>query len=217
MKTIAIEQARVLNLIPIEEIRPLSGLYLPDFIRATAERYGFASIPKDVATALSDGMKFEHGRIGLIGDFVVVKQLAIYNDGIIVDTHNTELSDAVLDDFFKWAIGAFNVREPRSSAARTYASVIIYETEATFDIVPRIANLISRYLRSAYNWDYKCDLHRIDFQVDPTTIPHLRNTQFFIERRALTPFSKNRYYSGAPLKTKEHVSLLEAIESELRA
>jgi hypothetical protein len=219
MKFISIEQGRVIDLVPLEEIRPNFGIYLPEFITSITERYGFVSWPKDLSAAISDGAKFQHGHFMVDGTQVIIKELGVYSDGITVDTFSTHMSDLVLDDLLNWSKDKFALRERTTPARRKYLNVAIIEFERNVERglgkLSAIGNLLAEYLRSAYGWDYEYNVHRIAFSVDPLGIPQLRNTQFFIERRLQSPYSENRYYSGAPMQTEEHLRLLETIEREL--
>jgi hypothetical protein len=40
-------------------------------------------------------------------------------------------------------------------------------------------------------------------------------TPFQIQRLAETPFSQKKYYSGAPLKTADHIQLIDDFEASL--
>jgi hypothetical protein len=91
------------------------------------------------------------------------------------------------------------------------------EVEPALGKLARLTTVLSNSLKSAYGWNYQYNLQRLTFAVDPAAIPHLRSTQFFIERRMGTPYAANRYYSVAPFHTEEHLRLLTAIESELLA
>jgi hypothetical protein len=219
MNVISIEQGRVLDLVPLEEIRPNFGIYLPEFVTSITERYGFVSGPKDLSEAVTAGAKFQHGHFIIDGTQVVIKELGIYSDGIIVDTFSTHISDLVLDDLLIWAKDKFGLRERATPARRTYTNVAVVEFERNVEgglgKLAAIGNLLAEYLRSAYGWDYEYNVHRIAFSVDPLGIPQFRNTQFFIERRLQDPYSGNRYFSGAPMQTEEHLRLLETIEREL--
>jgi hypothetical protein len=221
MELIATEGGRILDLVPIEEIRPISGLYFPDFIKDVTSRYAFGAGPPSLAEAAKSGAKFEHGKFDIGGTVEVIKELAIYTDGVICDCFNTRTADLILDDFFAWATETFKLRERQSPPHRTYTSVIVVEfanaVEAALGKLARIRKMLSKSMKNAYGWDYEFNLQRLAFAVDQTTIPQLRSTQFYIERKLGVPYSENRYYSMAPLKTEEHILLLAAIETELLA
>lgn len=219
MKVIAVEQAKVLDLVPIEEFRPVAGVYLPDFISAIGERYRFISGPKDLLEAMSTGAKFQQGVFRLKDEDIVIQELGLYADGIIFNTFHTNFSDIILEDFFEWAKAKFKLKERTSPIRRTYASVLVLEYEHEIETglgkLSKIGKLLSDSLESNYGWKHQYSLQRLAFAVDPIGIQHLRTTQFFIERRVQYPYKDNRFYSGAPLPTDQHRNLLEAIEREL--
>jgi hypothetical protein len=221
MKVIATEGGRVLDLVPIEELRPSSGLYLPDFIQRVNERYGFASVPPSVIEASKAGVKFEHGRFVMDGVVEVIKELSVYSDGLICDCFTTRAADLILDDFFGWSTETFKLRHRQTPQRRTYTSTVVIEFENVVEPAlgkfTQLGNMLSKFLKAAYGWNYEYNLQRLTFAVDPMAIPHLRSTQFYIERKLGTPYSENRYYSIAPMQTEEHLRLLGAIESELLA
>jgi len=51
-------------------------------------------------------------------------------------------------------------------------------------------------------------------QLQPN-IDQIERSDFLLERRAGASYQQNRYYSGAPMKTADHIRLLEIIEREL--
>ena len=68
-----------------------------------------------------------------------------------------------------------------------------------------LPNLRSGNLLNSVSCFQSLSILRMAFAVDPTKIPALRNTQFFIERRLQAPYSENRWFSGAPIQTEEHL------------
>ena len=219
MKIVTIEQGRVLDLVPLDEIRSSFGIYLPELIKRIIERYEFIVGPENLTKAATEGAKFQHGHFKVKDIDVVIKELSVYNDGIIIDTFNSNMSDIILDDLLTWTVQTFNTKERISPPNRTYASVVVAEFEREFEpmlgVFVKVGKLLSKALQSAYGWDYEYNLHRIALAVDPTAIPPLRNTQFFMERRTQSPYSANRYYCGAPLPNDQHIDLLQTIEREL--
>jgi hypothetical protein len=219
MQIISYEGGRILDLVPLEEIRPLQGVILPDFFSAIHARYEFSSKPIDLVEAAKSGAKFELGKFVLEGNPLVVKELAIYNDGLICETYDTLTAELVLNDFIAWATTTFKLRERQSRMHRTYTSAFICkfdkEIESGLGKLDQIRKLLSKALNTAYGWEYDYNLNRLSFMVDPMAIPHLRNTNLVMERRLQFPYSENRYYCVAPLSTEAHIRLLEAIEGIL--
>jgi hypothetical protein len=217
MKFVASDAGRILDRVAIEEIRPPGGVFVPDFIRALVERYQFAVLPANMADAIRDGTKFEHGKLPHEGQSVVVKELAIYADGVISEAFDTDLADLILDDFFAWATETFKLRERQQPALRTYTSAVVIEFEKEIEPalgkMAEVCGLLSDALKSSYGWEYTYNASRLTFSVDPLAIPPYRGTTFMLERRVQTPYSENRFYSAASLRTQDHLKLLQAIET----
>src|SRR5271166_3313653 len=122
MKLISTEFGQSFHPYLLEELRPLNGgLYLPGLITAAAERYKFASVPT-ISDALQQGAKFADGFLMVEDQIIVIRQLGIYNDGIIVVAYTTEDSDLILEDSIKWATETFRLREPITKGRRIYIS-----------------------------------------------------------------------------------------------
>jgi hypothetical protein len=58
------------------------------------------------------------------------------------------------------------------------------------------------------------DVINPQMQLQPN-IDQIERSDFLLERRAGASYQQNRYYSGAPMKTADHIRLLEIIEREL--
>jgi hypothetical protein len=219
MKIVTIDGGRVLDLVPLEELRPSAGVYLPDFISAVATRYSFANVPTDLGEAIKSGAKFDTGKFMFNGNPISIKELGIYSDGLICEAHGTHFADLILDDLLQWATDKFKLKERLAPIHRTYTSglVCIFDksVESGLGKLTTICDLLSKACNDLYGWKYKYNLNRLAFNVDPTEIPHLRSTNFILERRLQVPYSENRYFSIAPLKTEAHIELLETIEREL--
>jgi hypothetical protein len=55
---------------------------VPDLMRAMVERYQFNVLPQNLGEAIRQGVKFEHGKWTHEGQPFVVKELAMYADGV---------------------------------------------------------------------------------------------------------------------------------------
>lgn len=219
MQIISLEGGRILDLVPLEELRPPQGIVLTEFFSSIFARYGFASKQIDLAEAAKSGAKFELGKYVLKDAPIVIKELSIYNDGIICETYDTGTAELVLDDFLAWSTETFKLRERQSPMRRTYTSAFVCTfgkaIESGLGKLDQIRRLLSEALNSAYGWEYEYNLNRLGFMVDPLAIPHLRNTNFVMERRLQFSYSENRYYCIAPLPTEAHERLLETLEGLL--
>jgi len=219
MKIISTEAGQVLQLFVMDEIRPLSGLYLPTLLAALGERYGFVTKPANLGDDLAKGVKFQTGHHVTDGRDISINEITFFNDGVIVIALNTDDAEIVLDDFWAWATQTFKLREDQTKRPRTYVSSVVVEFGSSIDAAIKGFETASKKVSDAINVTYgrKVDtsIFRLSFAADPTTVPPHFNTQFTIERRLGIPFSKNRYFSSAPLKTKAHLGILKELENIL--
>lgn len=220
MKLISTEFGQSFQPYLLEELRPLNGgLHLPSLIAAVAERYKFMSIP-NMNEAIQQGAKFSEGFILASGQIVAIRQLGIYNDGVIVVAWNTDESDMILEDVMAWATQAFMLRQPITRPRRIYTSSVVVEfdmpIERAFHAISQFIKIYEAELKLAYDWEFPIELTRVTFGADSTKLPQHRTADFLIERRAGRPFSECRYFSSVPLRTSTHLDLLARLENVVR-
>jgi hypothetical protein len=219
MKLITTEFGQALQLLVMDEIRPATPLFAPDFYAAIAERYSFVSNPiNNIIEAMKSGAKFNVGKAAINGQSVSIAELGIYNDGIIVNAHHTDAADLVMDDFIEWATQRFGFRRAQTHIPRRYASNVVVEFDAAIDSAVVGFNKIRKLAVDAvraHGQEIELHVTRLTFAPDPTATIGLGAT-FFIEPRAGRPFSERRYFSGAPLATNGHLAWLEAFEKAVR-
>lgn len=214
MKFISPETGQALQLIVMDEVRPVrGGLVVPDRVAEIQRRYQFTpfSAPPD----LTQPLKFQMGFIELDGIPISVTSLEIYVDGVIVNTRHTDDCDIVMDDFLAWAITQFNLREPETKIPRIYLSRIVVELESGLDLFIKKAETMKRIISDAFGKEQKLEVARL--VIGPpsgTPIPYQHTWQ--IEPRIGQPHAANRYFSQAPLSTNAHVDMLIALEDMVR-
>lgn len=217
MKLIAPEFGQALQLLVMDEIRPLEGVFGPDLIKAMVDRYRFAVVPTDLAVAAASGFKFQTGVIALGARKIPINNLDIYNDGVVVNVKHTDDADAVMSDFIRWATEAFRLRAPQTKIPRKFASHVVVEFAVSLDeyldAFEEIATLFSSALKKAINKELDMHVARFAIGADPVKGLPAMQTTLTIERRAGLPFEANRYYVTAPLATPVLLELLENIES----
>jgi hypothetical protein len=219
MNLVSYEFGQALQFIRMDEVRPFSGLYLPDVIRIVAERYRFITVPTDIATANTTGVKFGTGVISLAERQIAVTSLGIFNDGLLVETKNTEDADLVTDDLIRWAVATLGFREPQTHIPRRYGSHLVVDFDASIDRFLSnfglFAGLIESAVKAALGTEIETHVTRFAIGADPLDgLPAIATT-FFIELRVNTPFAEKRYFSGAPLTSDAHLELLAKIEKAL--
>jgi hypothetical protein len=216
---ISAEHGQSLQLFVAEEVRPPSGLYLPDLIRGISERYAFALWPTNYETIMKEGAKYKEGRFVTEGRTIAIKDLGFFVDGVLAVAWNTDDSDLILNDLIVWAAQNFGFREPRTKLPRRFVSSVIIEFDAELGKALRAFDELQEGFASAiketYGMDPEINASRIVLSADPTKLP--TTFEFNIERRVGRPFSENRYFSSATLPITSHLDLLRVFERRLLA
>src|ERR1700730_17383386 len=132
MEFISPESGQSLQLVVMDEIRPLrGGVFLPDLASEIIQRYRFASPPAQLDTA--QPVKFQTGVLHAGEITMPITSLELYTDGVIVNSLNTDDADMILDDFASWVAVRFKLRQPFTHLSRKYQSRIIVSLEESLD------------------------------------------------------------------------------------
>jgi hypothetical protein len=217
---ISTEHGQSLQLFVAEEIRPPSGLYLPDLIRMISEKYAFAVVPTNYETVIKEGAKYKEGRLVTEGRTIAIKELGFFVDGVLAVTWNTDDAEVVLNDLIVWAAQNYGFREPRTKLPRRFISSVVVEFDVELSraltAFDKLQEGFASEIKKGHGIEPEINASRITFAADPTKL--LRSEapfEFNIERRGGRPFSENRYFSSATLTTASHLDLLGAFEQRL--
>jgi hypothetical protein len=217
MKLVSVLLARSVWLFDFGQFNP-KGLNLWPLCEWLIERYRFAAYPKNVLDLSSDekALAFKAGSfVNSRGENVLVS-LSIYANGIIAEA-SSSTDDA--EEFLQQAAGLiyelFGMKVP-PNAGRAYVSQCEIESQFSLSAFkPELAQFAEALSATVATVDGKS--RDFDFGVlqlwsddtNPTTAPAL----FRFERKIGLPFSSNRYFSQAALKTHEHLEFLDALEN----
>ena len=219
MNLISTEHGQSLQLFVAEEVRPPSGLYLPDLMRMISERYAFAVFPTNYETIIKEGAKYKEGRFVTEGRTIAIKELGFFVDGVLAVTWNTDDAELVLNDLTVCAAQNFGFREPRTNLPRKFVSSVVVEFDVelgrALTAFDELQETFASAIRQRYGMEPEISASRIALSADPTKLPPQTTFEFTIERRAGRPFSENRYFSSATLPTASHLDLLGAFERRL--
>lgn len=214
MKVASIELGQVTWLV---DYRSNAGrIYLPEAIPLLIGRYGFVKSPT-IEEILQPNFipVFEHGRF----EDSVIRRFAIYTDGLISDAAaGTEVAEAFLQDFLNWMEVEFDSKILGfSQELRGYDSHIVAQLRTDMgskisfvnQIADELLSIMSNYEQPAYAY------HSSGFtlEADPAEIKPGFASKFSIERRANQHFEKDLYFCCAPLKSEDHIKILEKLES----
>lgn len=215
MKLLSVKQARAIWLFPAADINP-TGKYLYPLLGEMIKRYKFANIP-NISEAIKNNQGllfgtgvFSHGNLGEI-----TVELGIYNDGLVGDTKSsTSASEAFLEDLLQWTSKEYGLNYPKNIKKRYMTELYVETGKALGSLnakLERIAKAIS--LKSEDDNKSPYQLGGILFAAEQKTafVPPL----FKFERAEKSPFSDNRYYSSAGLRSEDHIEILEQLEDVL--
>jgi hypothetical protein len=222
MKLISVDLARATWLFPVEEIIPLGGANGPAIVQAIASKYDFAQAPTNPTREDIDknGLKFAAGQFEYENEPINVGEFIVYNDGIMTSSTSTENSEAFLDDVSDFLRDDFGFRPIVSNVKRIFLSSVVVEFATSISSALKafetLSNIVGAKLNAIDGTNYPVELARIDFDLnkDPEFRPPFV-PRFSIEKRINTPSSLRRYISGAPIRTRDHLALLDQIEREL--
>ena len=212
MKFISSETGQSLQLIVMDEVRPLrGGPFLPDAAAAITRRYRFVSVPAQTDPA--QPIKFQTGAIELDGITIPITSLEIYNDGIIINSLTTDDADAVMDDFISWRKQEFQFREPTTKLPRQYQSRIVVGLDRSLNkFISHFQEMKTTLAKFFQTDEDTLNLLRLSIGPHPAgALPY--RTTWLIEPRTVQPIVPNRYFSAAPLSTTAHIELLSALEA----
>ena len=226
MKLIGTELGRVIIFFSPEEIRPDRGIPLRSSIELVQERYAFLKTPNlsdPIEKLNQEGYKFQEGTFLYEGAECPISDLTLLREGMVIIAKRTEYCESFLDDYLEWGKSAFGLKSFSPEPKKTFLSQVYVEFEKAANSMlnqnARVLGIIQRYICQQNDIESSISsnifLKRIDFGFDPESIPGLRPANFLLERRVTVPYIQNRFFSEAPLKTEQHIELLEEIEGFL--
>jgi hypothetical protein len=221
VRVISFDVARVTVLFPVEEVMPLGGMAASDVVNDVVSRYQFAKGP-DLGLSREDlqktGLKFENGHHTFQGQTTPIASFVIFSDGVVIDAGRTDDAEAFWDDLSNWVIKERKFRNFTIVPIRRFVSQIVIEFDKPLSKLingfESLTRLVSEKLNTVYDAKVNLEFGRIDFASSDQV--SLRMPNFIIERRLNIPFSRERYYCSAPLRTNDHIEVLEQIEGAIR-
>jgi hypothetical protein len=196
---------------------PAGGnIYGVELARAMESRYGFLEGPRTVADfSLERGVTFLHGFYHR--EFVIDK-LSIFQTGLVAESKTpTERCDEFLDDVVAWARQMGISAEPFESAPGyvSHLEVISDSSLETIDKLTPIAAQLTAILRSYGYPVVKFEVSSASVHTDLTNAPYPKPLAFSFARRDEQPYPSNIYFSTAPLRTTDHMIVLETLDEIL--
>jgi hypothetical protein len=212
VKNILVSQAiRFIETGPVLEKR--SPVPLIDGLR---EKYGFVQVPQTVAD-----LDFKKGVNFLRGYYKgkIIEKFQVYENGLLCEANeNTDLLDDFISEILTWASQEQNL-PIKETGIKAYVSQLSVTSNADissiFSKIASIGSLISKEL-SSYGQaihEYKVNGLKMHYDAAPTPLP--RAPEFSFERRAGVPYAENQFFTSAPVRTDEHLRIVQVLEKLL--
>ena len=225
MKLRKIGLSQVIRLLKVTS--PSGSLYGPVVVESIADRYGFVEYPQTIKDLVQDGNNdiiFKHGKFQQTptgnGPEIeaVIDSLSIHNDGIVIATRSTvENAEFFCNDFLDWAEIEFNLQYFDNDPVRIgYNSQVEIQLDSkffeNFSFLSSLQSKIGNILKS-YNYQV-CEFSCTGFSMHyDNSIKHIVLPSVFqVERKIGYDFEENIFFSQAPMKTADHLKLLEMVE-----
>jgi hypothetical protein len=211
MKLLSIQNGHAIRFLNAEQGTP-QLVYGMNVSKAFEKKYGFVEGPRTVKDFdLANGMTFLHG---IFDGKVVIDKVKVYSNGIIAEAKaDTVECVAFIMDVIEWAkneIGLIMV--PNTESPELYTSTLEVQMDCDlakpFSYFDQIGKMVETMLGS-----YRMPARTYEVSGFQFGDRDSQNTPFKFERRTGHAFSENVYFSIAPLKTQDHLRLLETLES----
>ena len=216
MELLNVVKARSIWLFDFADLNPSGRRISTELIEWLKAYYKFSkapSSPDDIDP--TKALAFLDGSFAANASRPIAVDLRMYTDGFVADTRSsTDLSDNFLDDLLQRAAKQFELGyKPTTIRKKMYLSELSLHCDKSLeDVCPKLKAFADK-VTTALNRSTKFS------SVGWWTDPEMQSTlgQFRFERKYGAAFSDQRYYSVAPLRTADHLKLLEELEEILSA
>ncbi len=175
-------------------------------------------MPRSYEELSGETVEFKHG----VFQGSAIKALEIYTDGIVLKAQaNTDFLDAFFDDFCKFITDVLGLALIKThSIDRIYGSVLVVEADPSVVLSPldkleELSRMIEGFLKKNGGLEVAFEPFGWALATDQTRNPALKPIAFKFERRLGAEYSTNQFVSTAPLKTSQHLELLERLQALL--
>lgn len=187
-------------------------------IRAIQDKYGFAQVPQRLDEMdLKKGVHFYRGFFNR----KIIDKLSIFENGLLCEGNfNNEILDEFLTEFLQWANTLGYARQfVNLTGVKAYLSQMEITFSANFEknfsklsfIGDAMKELLTGYGQVANEFR----LRGFRMHYDVAENPALTAPEFILERRSTATFSSNTFFASAPIKTDDHLKMLDRLEAVL--
>jgi len=196
-----------------------ANLYMRNAVRMLQERYEFVQVPTTADQLLPEEgqpLVFEHGQLVHEGRPIVIHKLQIYRQAMVVETGlTTDDSDLVLGDLIR--AGRERGLITRVGTPLLYISQLEIGLDSTLEqacpisraIGARLLEVLTRYAYGPPSFPMP-QVFGIAMKPDPQK--QQMPCDFRIEKREGASYDDTLHFSQAPLRTSDHVAVLEEFD-----
>ena len=205
-----------------EEYSPPNGVDPRDQIELVKTAYQFQVFPTLMpGSPPPHPLNFISGKYSSGENIFNINQIMMVLEGDIVMAPDTDKADLVLENLISILDENLGYRLKTANKTKSYVSNVVVEFDKGLEEHLHVIARMEEEINASRPGKPSFKIKRIGFGGEnsaPLTDPLLavEATEFLIERRASRPFSDNRYFSSAPLRTADHIQALERIEAIFR-
>jgi hypothetical protein len=185
-------------------------------IRGLQDQYGFMQVPLTVAE-----LDFKAGVTFLRGYYRgrIIEKFQVYENGLLCEaSEDTDLADDFLSEVLAWAIREHSL-PVRETGVLAYISQLevtsLIDLGSKFSSLNAVGSLLAQCLKEYGQPVSNYDVSGLRMHYDSMATPIPRPPHFVFERRVGQQYSTNEFFSSAPVRTKDHLKILDLLESAL--
>ena len=187
---------------------------MPAACEAFVERYSFSSFPQSIDEMAKEPISFAHG----LFNGAAIESFDIYSDGVIISSKSsTDVLDNFLADLNAWSKSKLGLdRVETHTISRLYESHVMVRTDKNIlkplSQLAEMSKLLSAGVKKASGQEVVFEPFGIALAPDSSKTVGLKPIAFRLERKAGIEFPMHFYLSSAPLRTKDHIALLQRLD-----
>lgn len=217
MRVLNVVSASSTWLFEIADLNPKGKSLFPELLDWLKDRYNFKTAP-ETAEAIEgkEGLQFKKGAYQAKEEVFVDVELTIFNDGVLAkSSSSTEDTDKFIEDVISGVVLDFSLTFDQNMIRRKlYLSELNIKLEQPLpNLNPKLSAFAARLTKDSGSANL-FEVGGISFWTDVTNSVY-KTPPFTIERRLNAPFGESRFYTKAPVKTSQHISLLAELEGVL--
>jgi hypothetical protein len=190
-----------------------------DFMNAIRSRYEFSVMPQLDPKNLAAPRVFIGGKFVDNGTTYPINALFMQTGGDVVQSSDTRIAEVILDDLIVFLDSTFGSKISVADKKKSFASNVVFQLdkqiEDKFEYFKRMRYLVSEAMPTLEPRIFSRIIYSTEANIrTPATAAQLpvdaiENVEFTIDRRVGEDAESRLYYSTAPLRTEEHIELLE--------